>query len=91
MDLTILIIFGIQWFVVFGLLITNQLDQRQAKSREQSLLAALVSKSAHEYALSMEAIKRSPKDKIREMEIENDLAERAVALEGQVPGSYPVM
>jgi len=92
MEYTILILFGIQLVIPLFLIISSSLDKRASLLREQSLLAALVSKSAHEYALSLEALKRSPKDKIREMEVENELAEHAAALEGvQVPGSYPVM
>ena len=92
MDPIILILFGIQLAIPLSIIIAHTFERRASLLREQSLLAALVSKSAHEYALSLEALKRSPKDKIREMEVENELAEHAAALEGvQVPGSYPVM
>jgi len=78
------------WVItVVWLVIASQSDKRAARQREQELLTAILSKTAHEYALALEAMKRSPEHKLREMEIENELAEKAVALEG-VPMGYPV-
>ena len=77
------------WLAIVGIIVVSQLDKRASRQREQELLTAILSKTAHEYALALEAMKRSPDQKIREMEIENELAEKAVALEG-VPMGYPV-
>lgn len=49
--------------------------------REQELLAAILAKDTPEYVAAVEALRTTPADKIKQMELENDLAIRAQELE----------
>lgn len=47
---------------------------QQFNSERKEFIAALISKSLPEYAMGMEKLKTSPKDKLKQMKAENDLA-----------------
>lgn len=49
--------------------------------REQELLAAILAKDTPEYVAAVEALRTTSADKIKQMELENDLAIRAQELE----------
>ena len=55
------------------------------KERNQ-LITAIISKSAPEYAMSMEKLKTSPKDKFKQTKLENELAIAAENLLNQADG-----
>jgi len=63
-------------------------ERGNAISREQELLAAVLAKDTPEYTSAIEALRRQPGDKIKEMELENDLAIRAAELSEK--GGFPV-
>ena len=58
-----------------------QLERKRAVDRERELLAAILSKNIGEYLQAVEKLRKSPKDSIMEMKLENELARAAVALE----------
>jgi hypothetical protein len=58
-----------------------QIERRRAVDRERELLAAILSKNIGEYIQAVEKLRKSPKDAILEMKLENELARAAVALE----------
>jgi Flp pilus assembly protein TadB len=58
-----------------------QLERKRAIDRERELLAAVLSKNIGEYLQAVEKLRKSPKDSIMEMKLENELARAAVALE----------
>lgn len=59
----IVLLFGVLFYLI------------AAFNRERKeLIAALLSKSLPEYALGMEKLKTTPKDKLKQMKAENDLA-----------------
>jgi len=47
---------------------------RTFNKERKELIAALLAKSLPEYAMSLEKLKTTPKDKLKQMKIENDLA-----------------
>ena len=47
---------------------------RTFNRERKELIAALLAKSLPEYAMSLEKLKTTPKDKLKQMKIENDLA-----------------
>jgi hypothetical protein len=57
------------------------LERKRAIDRERELLAAVLSKNIGEYLQAVEKLRKSPKDSIMEMKLENELARAAVALE----------
>jgi hypothetical protein len=58
-----------------------QLERKRAIDRERELLAAVLSKNIGEYIQAIEKLRKSPRDSIMEMKLENELARAAVALE----------
>ena len=58
-----------------------QLERKRAIDRERELLAAVLSKNIGEYLQAVEKLRKSPRDSIMEMKLENELARAAVALE----------
>ena len=58
----------------------------QFNGERKELIAAVLSKSLPEYAMSMEKLKTSPKDKLKQMKAENDLALAAENLLNQADG-----
>lgn len=59
-----------------------QLERKRAIDRERELLAAVLAKNAGEYLSAIDALRRTPADKIAEMRLENELAQAALRLEG---------
>lgn len=59
-----------------------QLERKRAIDRERELLAAVLAKNAGEYLSAIDALRRTPADKIAEMRLENELAQAAIRLEG---------
>ena len=47
---------------------------RESSKTQKELIAAVIAKSLPEYALSLEKIKTSPKDKLKQTKAENELA-----------------
>jgi len=60
----------------------HQLERRRAIERERELLTAIMSKDLGQYTHAIDALKRTPKDKLNELKAENELAQAAVKLEG---------
>lgn len=60
-----------------------QLERVRAVDRERELLAAILAKNAGEYLSAIDALRRTPADRLAEMRLENDLAQAAVALESE--------
>lgn len=58
-----------------------QKERERAVDRERELLAAVLAKNAGEYLSAIDALRRTPADKLAEMRLENDLAQAAVRLE----------
>lgn len=56
-------------------------ERRRAIAREQELLAAVLCKDAEQYLRAVEQLRKQPKDKLKEMELENELAQAAVSIE----------
>lgn len=54
--------------------------QRELVAHQEAMLALFKSKSTSEYAASKEALETSPEDRLRQMELENDLATKAAGL-----------
>lgn len=61
---------------------SHQLERRRAIERERELLAAIMAKDIGQYTQAVEILKRTPKDKLNELKVENELAQAAVQLEG---------
>lgn len=59
--------------VIFLSLIISYLI-KEANNVQSKLIAAIIAKSLPEYALSLEKIKTSPKDKLKQTKAENELA-----------------
>jgi len=57
------------------------IERRRAIDRERELLAAVLAKDIGQYIQAIDNLKKSPKDKLAEMKLENDLAVAAAALE----------
>lgn len=47
---------------------------RESSKTQKELIAAVIAKSLPEYALSLEKIKTTPKDKLKQTKAENELA-----------------
>lgn len=60
-----------------------QLERKRAIKLQQELLAAIMAKDVGQYLQAIDALRRTPDDKLREMKLENDLAQAAVKLEEQ--------
>lgn len=58
-----------------------QLERHRAIDRERELLAAVLSKNIGEYLSAVDNLRKQPKDKLKEMRLENELAVAAAALE----------
>jgi hypothetical protein len=67
-----------------------QVERRRSVKREQELLAAVLSRNIDQYIGAIDALRKMPKDKLAEMNLENDLAKAAVQLESQRSGGVPV-
>lgn len=68
MDILILSVLLLVELVVIVFLV-YQFDKERNR-----FITAILSKSAPEYAMSMEKLKTSPKDRLKQMKAENDLA-----------------
>lgn len=81
-ELTALIVCNVLMFLVAaGMGALYVWDRRDSKDRERELLAAVIAEQAGDYLNMLEAIKTSPKDKLKQMQVENDLALQAAQLQ----------
>jgi hypothetical protein len=55
-------------------------DRQDSRTRERELLSAIIAEHAGEYLSMVEALKTSPKDKLKQTLAENDLALNAARL-----------
>jgi hypothetical protein len=67
----------------------TQKERVRAIDRERELLAAVLAKNAGEYLSAIDALRKTPNDKLAEMRLENELAQAAVRLE-RGTGGFPV-
>jgi hypothetical protein len=58
-----------------------QLERIRSNKQNQELLAAVLSRNVGEYISAIDALRKLPKDKLAEMELENDLAQAAAKLQ----------
>jgi hypothetical protein len=56
-------------------------ERKRAIDRERELLSAILAKDVGQYIQSIENLRKTPKDKLAEMKLENELAREAVRLE----------
>lgn len=58
-----------------------QIERKRAIDRERELLAAILAKNGEEYLKAVEVLRRSSRDKLNELKLENELALKAAELE----------
>lgn len=62
-------------------MVALQWERKRAIDRERELLAAVLAKNVGEYLTAIDTLKRTQKDKLNELKLENELALAATRLE----------
>ena len=81
MDISVIIALAVMGVCLTLALVNVHVERKRAISREQELIAAFLAKDGKDYSDAIEALKTTPKDRQKNLLIENDLAINAAKLE----------